>query len=84
MNNFAIIIPAFNEKDNLQNLVNRILKILPKANIYIIDDTKTKSEIPNLKKNKHVIHYLRKQKRERVNGNIWNHFSFKNKIIKIL
>ena len=65
MNNFAIIIPAFNEKDNLQNLVNRILKILPKANIYIIDDTKTKSEIPNLKKNKHVIHYLRKNKKGR-------------------
>ena len=31
--NFAIIIPAFNEKQNLEILTKHILKILPSANI---------------------------------------------------
>ncbi len=65
MNNFAIIIPAFNEKDNLEKLIQKIFKVLPNTNIYIIDDTKIKSNIPNIKKNKRVNYYLRKNKKGR-------------------
>ena len=50
MKNFAIIIPAFNEKQNLEILTKHILKILPRANIYIVDDSKDKDQIPYFKK----------------------------------
>ena len=39
MNKIAIIIPAFNEKDNLPELVNKIKILHANAEIYIIDDS---------------------------------------------
>ncbi len=64
MKNVAIIIPTYNEKKNIFKLTKKILKIIPKANIYIIDDTKN----CNLKKNfsdKRIHYYLRKNKKGR-------------------
>ena len=39
MNNIAVIIPAYNEQDNILKLVNKIKHLLPSASIYIIDDS---------------------------------------------
>ena len=65
MKNFAIIIPAFNEKQNLEILTKHILKILPRANIYIVDDSKDKDQIPYFKKKNKINYYLRKNKKGR-------------------
>ena len=40
MNNVAIIIPAYNEVDNIERLVKEINKQVPKSTIFIIDDSK--------------------------------------------
>ncbi len=39
MSNIAIIIPTYNELDNIQRLVKEIKKNCNKCNIYIVDDT---------------------------------------------
>jgi len=39
MHNIAVIIPAYNEQDNILKLVNKIKYILPRSSIYIIDDS---------------------------------------------
>jgi dolichol-phosphate mannosyltransferase len=36
----AIIIPTFNELDNIEDLINKISKNIPESSIFIIDDTK--------------------------------------------
>ena len=36
--NLAIVIPTYNEKDNIQPLTEEILKIVPETNILIVDD----------------------------------------------
>lgn len=64
MNNISIIIPTYKEKDNIFKLTQMILSILPKAIIYIVDDTKNL----NLKryfKNKRIKYFLRKNKKGR-------------------
>lgn len=40
MKNIAIIIPTLNEQDNILQLIKRIKYLIPKACIYIIDDSK--------------------------------------------
>ena len=40
MNNIAIVIPTYNELENIQKLINEIRKNITKCNIYIVDDTK--------------------------------------------
>ena len=40
MKKIAIIIPTFNELDNIENLINKISKNIPESSIFIIDDTK--------------------------------------------
>ena len=40
MNNVAIIIPAYNEVDNIERLVKEINKQVLKSTIFIIDDSK--------------------------------------------
>lgn len=65
MKNFAIIIPAFNEKENLEILTKDILKIIPNANIYIVDDSKDAGQIPYFKKKNKINYYLRKNKKGR-------------------
>jgi dolichol-phosphate mannosyltransferase len=39
MKNISIIVPAYNEHDNILKLINRIKKLLPKSSIYVIDDS---------------------------------------------
>ena len=59
-----IVIPTYNEKENIFRLTNKILKILPKSAIYVIDDSKNL----NLKKNfkdKRIKYFLRKNKKGR-------------------
>jgi len=36
--NVAIIIPSFNEKDNIAILIRKLIKILPRAFIFVVDD----------------------------------------------
>ena len=40
MKNIAIIIPTYNEVDNIERLVKEINKQVPKSKIFIIDDSK--------------------------------------------
>ena len=59
-----IVIPTYNEKENIFRLTNKILKILPKSAIYVIDDSKNL----NLKRNfkdKRIKYFLRKNKKGR-------------------
>lgn len=41
MMSIAIIIPAYNETENLKNLVTKINQNLNNCEIYIVDDSKT-------------------------------------------
>lgn len=65
MKHVAIIIPAFNEKENLNLLVDNILKNIPECNIFIIDDTKDKNNLPDIKVSDQVKYFLRKNKKGR-------------------
>ena len=61
MKDIAIIIPAYNEEDNILKLVKKIKHLLPKSSIYIIDDSasdKTKSIITREK-----INYFHRKKK---------------------
>ena len=42
MKNIAIVIPTFNELENIEKLIHEIKIKLPEAKIFIIDDSKTK------------------------------------------
>jgi len=61
MEKLAIIIPTFNEKENIYLLTFAILKLLPKCTIYIIDDTKQKNYFLKFN-NKRIKYFLRKNK----------------------
>jgi len=61
MEKLAIIIPIFNEKENIYLLTFTILKLLPKCAIYIIDDTKQKNYFLKFN-NKRIKYFLRKNK----------------------
>ena len=53
MNNIAIIIPTFNELENIENLIREILNKVPESTIFIVDDSKTQ-EIGELIKIKNI------------------------------
>ena len=53
MKKIAIIIPTFNELDNIENLIQAILNNLPESIIFIVDDSKNK-EIGNLISSKNM------------------------------
>lgn len=64
MSNISIVIPTYNEKENIFKLTRKISNLFPNATIYVIDDTKNF----NLKKkfkNKKVKYFLRKNKKGR-------------------
>ncbi len=64
MSNISIVIPTYNEKENIFKLTRKISNLFPNATIYVIDDTKNL----NLKKkfkNKKVKYFLRKNKKGR-------------------
>ena len=49
----GIIIPTYNEKENIFKLTNKLLKLYPNSRIFIVDDTKNY----NLKK-----YFIKKKK----------------------
>ena len=53
MNNIAIIIPTFNELENIENLIREILNKVPESTIFIVDDSKNQ-EIGELIKIKNI------------------------------
>jgi len=53
VNKIAIIIPTFNELDNIESLIQEILKNIPESTIFIVDDSKNK-EIGNLISSKNL------------------------------
>lgn len=53
MNNIAIIIPTYNELENIENLIRQIIKKVPESTIFIVDDSKTQ-EIGDLIKIKNI------------------------------
>ena len=65
MKNTAIVIPTYNEKKNILKLTDKILKLIPKCNIYIVDDTKNSSMVNFFKRKKKIKYFLRKNKRGR-------------------
>ena len=51
----GIVIPTYNEKENIFKLTKKLLKLYPNSRIFIIDDTKSynlKKYFINKKKNK--------------------------------
>ena len=59
-----IVIPTYKEKKNIFFLTKKILKIFPKVNIYIVDDTENISLKKHFK-NKRIKYFLRKNKKGR-------------------
>ena len=53
MNNIAIIIPTYNELENIEQLIREILNKVPESTIFIVDDSKTQ-EIGELIKIKNI------------------------------
>ena len=51
MNKIAVVIPTYNELENIESLLLLISKFLPNSDVFIIDDTK-KNEIQKLLKKK--------------------------------
>ena len=64
MKKIAIVIPTYNEVENIFKLTNKILNILPNTNIYVVDDTKD-FQIPIKFKDKRINYFLRKNKKGR-------------------
>ena len=63
MNNVAIIIPTYNELENIQRLVNEIRKNITKCNIYIVDDTKNDDIGKLITRKKLKVKYFHRKKK---------------------
>jgi dolichol-phosphate mannosyltransferase len=61
MKDIAIIIPAYNEEDNILKLVKKIKYLLPKSSIYIIDDSSSDNTRSIIIREK-INYYHRKKK----------------------
>ena len=61
MKKISIVIPTYNEKENIFKLTKEILRIIPKSTIYIVDDTKNLNLKSNFK-DKRIKYFLRKNK----------------------
>ena len=61
----AIIIPTYNEKENIFKLSKKLLKLHPNSIIFIIDDTKEYNLKDYFKKNKKINYFYRKNKKGR-------------------
>ena len=64
MKKIIVIIPTYNEKENIFRLTKKILKIIPNSIIFVIDDTK-KSNLNKYFKDKKIKYFLRKNKKGR-------------------
>ena len=61
----GIIIPTYNEKENIFKLSKRLIKLYPNSKIFIVDDTKDYNLNNYFKKNKKITYIYRKNKRGR-------------------
>ena len=61
----CIIIPTYNEKENIFKLSKRLIKLYPNSKIFIVDDTKDYNLNNYFKKNKKITYIYRKNKRGR-------------------
>lgn len=61
----GIIIPTYNEKENIFKLSKRLIKLYPNSKIFIIDDTKNYNLNDYFKKNKKITYIYRKNKKGR-------------------
>ena len=61
----GIIIPTYNEKENIFKLSKRLIKLYPGSKIFIIDDTKNYNLKNYFKKNKKITYIYRKNKKGR-------------------
>ena len=64
MKKIVIVIPTYNEKENIFKLTKEILRIIPRSTIYIVDDTKY-FNLKNQFKDKRIKYFLRKNKKGR-------------------
>lgn len=87
MKEINIIIPTYNEKENILSLIISIKKFIPKAIIIIVDDTPNNNDIGILiKKNKisRVLYFHRKNSKGRGSAVLYGlKFSFKNNVNQI-
>ena len=65
MSNISIVIPTYNEKENIFKLSNRLIKLYPNSKIFIVDDTKNYNLNDYFKKNKKITYIYRKNKKGR-------------------
>ena len=80
----AIIIPTYNEKENIFKLSKKLLKLHPNSIIFIIDDTKEYNLKDYFKKNKKINYFYRKNKKGRGSAVIEGlKLALKNKKIKV-
>ncbi len=80
----GIIIPTFNEKENIFKLSSKLLKIIPNSKIFIVDDSNLYNLKNNFKNKKKIIYIYRKNKSGR--GSAVLHgikYALKNTKIKI-
>lgn len=71
MNSIAVIIPAYNEQDNIVKLVNKIKDLLPRSSIYIIDDSPGNQTNFIINK-KNLIIIIEKKIRQGFSYSLWN------------
>ena len=73
MSNVAIVIPTYNELENIQRLVNEIRKNITKCNIYIVDDTKNDDIGKLITRKKLKVKYFHRKKKiwKRFCGYLW-------------
>ena len=67
MNKNIVVIPTYNEKQNIGQLVEMIFKILPQIHILVVDDNspdKTGDVIKNLQKRFSNLNLLARKKKE--------------------
>jgi len=63
MKNVAIVIPTYNELENIEKLVKEIKKNIKKCSIYIVDDTKNEDIGKLIKKKKIKAKYFHRKKK---------------------
>tara|TARA_B100000767_G_C19647277_1_gene485151 strand:- start:113 stop:832 length:720 start_codon:yes stop_codon:yes gene_type:complete len=62
MKKIGIIIPTYNEEENIDNLVNTIKSYIPNSEIFVVDDTPSKIS-ENILKNQSSVNYFHRGKK---------------------
>ena len=59
----GIIIPTYNEKENIFKLSNRLIKLYPNSKVFIVDDTKNYNLSNYFKKKKKLLIFIERIKK---------------------